>query len=249
MKGRMWGGVLLLAVCECGFADTVAGARPDSGRIRAEISGLGADLYADREASQRRLRDWADSFPRYLIMELAEACREAGDLEVEHRLETLLHQLASEHIFYRPYGFLGVNFQARFLSDQQQAIEIIGVVNGEAADRAGLRTGDYLLEVGGIPISEMEGANGFVDHVSSLLPGEELNLLVERGDKQFRVDVVLGVRLPPDPGHAEYVREQEARIREWIAGLKDDVTDPERPAGHFRLSPAADESGAVQPVE
>ncbi len=236
MKGLGWAGVLLI-ICGYGFADT-AGERPESGRVRAEISGLGADEYEKREAAQARLREWADAFPRYVMVELAEAYREAEDLEVEYRLESLLRELAAEQIFYRPYGFLGVNFQPQMLRDQRQVIEIIGMVNGEAADRAGLRIGDRLLEVGGVPIKEMEGSNGFVDHVSSLLPGEEVNLLVERGDTQFRVDLVLGVRLPPGTEHADYIREQETRVREWIAGLKNRPDDAERPEGHFRLEPS-----------
>lgn len=246
-KCRILGGVLL-TLCGYGFAD-MAGERPGTGRIRAEVSGLGAEHYEEREAAQARLREWADSVPRYVMMELAEAYREAEDLEVEHRLETLLRELAADQIFYRPYGFLGVNFQPRVLPDQRQAIEIIGVVNGEAADRAGLRTGDVLLEVGGVPIKEMGGGGGFVDHVSSLLPGEEVELLVERGDKQFRVDVVLGVRLPPGTEHTAYIQEQEARIREWLAGLKNRPSHSEQPEGHFTLTPSADEAGSVEPVE
>lgn len=233
MSWRLWGGVILMGCGWC-FADAVE-SRPESSRIRTEVAGLGAERYEERESAQTRLRQWSDLLPRYLLVELAEAYREAGDLEVEHRLETLLRELASEQIFYRPYGFLGVNFQPRILSDQRNAIEIIGVVNGEAADRAGLRTGDVLLEVGGVPIEELSGPNGFVDHVSSLLPGEEVGLLVERGDKQFRVELVLGVRLPPNMEHASYMQEQETRIREWLAGLKNRPHASETPEGHFRL--------------
>jgi hypothetical protein len=241
-------GWLLLTVWGCVLAEEAL-QRPAPAEIRSHISGLAADIFLEREAAQDRLRSWAEAFPRYLLTELAEAYRTVEDLEAEHRLEKMLHELAAKQIFYRPFGFIGVNFQPRMLPTRGQVIEVIGIVNGEAADKAGLRMGDFLLEVGGVSVTDMEGANGFVDHVSALLPGEEVELRVERGGTQFKVDLVLGVRMPPAIEHAAYIREQEARIREWLDSLKEEPADPERPAGHFRLTPSAEEAGAVEPVE
>jgi putative serine protease PepD len=63
------------------------------------------------------------------------------------------------------------------------------VTPGGAADRAGVEPGDRILAVDGETVATYEE---FVVLIRSLRPGDEIELLIQRGDKQLTLDLTLG---------------------------------------------------------
>src|SRR5262245_59273960 len=53
------------------------------------------------------------------------------------------------------YGFLGVKFEANEQQDQR-GVRVADVVRGSPASRAGLRSGDRIVEVAGVPVRDYD---------------------------------------------------------------------------------------------
>ncbi|MFO0867509.1 MAG: PDZ domain-containing protein [Pirellulales bacterium] len=81
-----------------------------------------------------------------------------------------------------PLGFLGVG-----LDDRRS--EIIHVYSGMAADKAGLRVHDVVLSVAGRDVKTREQLQA---EVRRRQPGQSVELLVQRGREQLKIQVVLG---------------------------------------------------------
>ena len=83
---------------------------------------------------------------------------------------------------------LGVAVAPRRLrrGGQDQGAEIVGVTEGGAADRAGLRAGDVLLELDGQPIHD---ATGLQRLMTAERIGRSLQALVLRGERRVALDV------------------------------------------------------------
>jgi Do/DeqQ family serine protease len=71
---------------------------------------------------------------------------------------------------------------------------IAGVMRGGPADRAGIRPGDVLLEVGGRPVRD---AQVMLDLIAALTPGEAAHFGLSREGKRQEVPVVIGTRPKP----------------------------------------------------
>ena len=65
------------------------------------------------------------------------------------------------------------------------------VIPGTAAEKAGLKLNDILLEVNDEPLDSREE---FIIIISSLKPGDEARILYQRDGAQLAVKVNLGVR-------------------------------------------------------
>jgi S1-C subfamily serine protease len=63
------------------------------------------------------------------------------------------------------------------------------VTPGGAADRAGVEPGDRILAVDGETVTTYEE---FVVLIRSLRPGDEIELLIQRGDKRLTLELTLG---------------------------------------------------------
>jgi putative serine protease PepD len=68
---------------------------------------------------------------------------------------------------------------------------IDSVTPGGAAARAGLRAGDVILELEGVPVAN---ADELVVAIRDRLPGEEVRVEARRGDRLFTVQLTLGSR-------------------------------------------------------
>lgn len=98
-------------------------------------------------------------------------------------------------------GYLGID--VRELSPQElnqiglhtRAFEVVDVVEGSPAARAGLRQGDLLLGIEGEPLASREAAARVI---ANHKPGERLGLALARGRQLFEAEVVLGKR-PVEP--------------------------------------------------
>jgi len=117
-------------------------------------------------------------------------------------------------------GYLGIKvtavspeMQELFsLPDRRGAI-VQEVVKGLPADEAGLKHGDVILEVNGKPV---DNSSDLVSLVSSIAPGEEVNLTVFRNGQTMAIGVVLAER---DEGMSEEEERRMTRVEEDLLGL------------------------------
>jgi serine protease Do len=117
-------------------------------------------------------------------------------------------------------GYLGIKvtavtpeMQELFnLPDRQGAI-VQEVVTGLPADQAGLKHGDVIRQVNGKPVAD---SSDLVTLVSSIPPGETVNLKVFRDGKTMKIGVMLAER--DEETGIEEARKQ-ARVEEDLLGL------------------------------
>lgn len=90
-------------------------------------------------------------------------------------------------------SFLGVYVEAK-----RVPLKITRVLKGSAAEKAGLKPGDELHEVGGFMLRNSQTLRGVLNR---LAPGTKSVLLVVRGDKRMRLPVQLteAEKMPPKP--------------------------------------------------
>ena len=72
---------------------------------------------------------------------------------------------------------------------------VTGVVNGSPADTGGIAPGDILQAIGKEPIRD---AQRMLETIATLKPGTKTQVLVRRGDKTLRPQIVIGRRPPPE---------------------------------------------------
>ena len=85
-------------------------------------------------------------------------------------------------------GYLGVR-----LSETDDGVTLANVIEDDPADRAGLESGDVVLQAGGKPV---DSAEDIQSAVSAKKPGEQLELQIRRGNDEQTVTVTLGTRPP-----------------------------------------------------
>lgn len=120
-----------------------------------------------------------------------------------------VHQSTKEDISGKRVG-IGV-----VISRQRRGLEIITVVPGTPADKAGLRSGDLLLQVNNEPVDDLDVAAAARKIRGDA--GTTVKLLIYRNSQDLRkeffvkrdmikVSTVRGVRILPDSGGVGYIR-------------------------------------------
>jgi serine protease DegQ len=71
---------------------------------------------------------------------------------------------------------------------------IAGVVRGGPADRAGMRPGDILLDVGGTAVAD---TTQMLNLIAQLTPGAKARMTVMRKNRATTLDVAVGTRPRP----------------------------------------------------
>lgn len=72
-----------------------------------------------------------------------------------------------------------------------KGLRLSGVRAGSPADSAGLKAGDIVVELGGKPVTDLQT---YSDALYSFKPGDEVEIVVLRGDQRVRAKVRLGRR-------------------------------------------------------
>ena len=100
-------------------------------------------------------------------------------------------------------GWIGVEVQEitsgladSFKLTDTKGVIIAGVLRGGPADKAGVKPGDVLLEVGDKPVA---GTPSMLNVVAALAPGSRARLKLRRAGKDISVEVVVGTRPKPQP--------------------------------------------------
>jgi len=95
------------------------------------------------------------------------------------------------------YGYLGLGFDrvpqplTKALGISPGAAQVTEVINGEAADRAGILAGDIITAING---EELRHFNHLRTRIGSYRPGEEILLEIVRDGQPLEVEVRLGTR-------------------------------------------------------
>lgn len=103
--------------------------------------------------------------------------------EVLRVIETLRDQANGVE---RKQGFLGVGLTDR--TDGGQGAVIANVEEGSPADKAGIKSGDVVLAINGVPIT---GRTGMIAVVRDAQPGDTVKVKVERNGKTLTLSATL----------------------------------------------------------
>ena len=97
-------------------------------------------------------------------------------------------------------GWLGIELQSSMkdptkLSDDTQGVEVMNVMRGGPAAKAGLQKGDIITAMDNKPVND---ANTLIQMVARKAPNSVVNLQVMRNKAQSSVNVTLGERQPQE---------------------------------------------------
>jgi serine protease Do len=115
-----------------------------------------------------------------------------------------------------PSGALGISLGER---DTDTAARIDAIVEGQAADKAGLKRGDVIRKVNGKDITNKEH---LIETIKSYMPGEKVELLVKRGSEELTITATLGSRMQlfhPVGDRAEFQNSLGGPLSERRAGF------------------------------
>jgi len=103
--------------------------------------------------------------------------------------------IAQGFVRYPLLGITGTDVSAAvaeaFGLDNRRGAVVDSVQPGSGAAAGGMRTGDLIVAVDGVPLRSM---SDLVAEVRRRIPGETVSFDIRRGAEQFRIDVVLGER-------------------------------------------------------
>lgn len=86
-----------------------------------------------------------------------------------------------------PKGFLGVSDRGE---DEEDELGVeVSITRNSGAEKAGLRTGDVILQLGEAEIRDFEDISDFMDYTK---PGEKVRIMYERNSKKETVEATLG---------------------------------------------------------
>jgi serine protease Do len=83
-----------------------------------------------------------------------------------------------------PNGALGVQ-----LDQKEDVAKIEKIVENGAAEKAGMQVGDLVLKVSG---KEIKNRQNLIETVRAYMPGERIEVVIKRGDKEMTFNVTLG---------------------------------------------------------
>jgi serine protease Do len=102
--------------------------------------------------------------------------------------------------------------------DKPRGVYISSVLPGKAADKAGIKPGDVILEVEGIEVNK---PNQLQAKVGSYNPGDEITLLLWKDGREVTYDIVLEGRDDQITAAREDRRESERKVRSLGIDVKD----------------------------
>lgn len=128
----------------------------------------------------------------------------------------------------RQFGFLGVGFE-----DHARGARVTQVMPDSGASLAGLKKGDVIIEVGGMPVAA--GA-ALRDQIQKFLPGETLPLRVLRSKIEFDAYAKLGSRAQVVPDRGQFMNKLGGQLSLRSGGFPaafahDTVLKPEQCGG------------------
>ncbi len=143
--------------------------------------------------------------------------------EIRLRIKAVVEHLVMRSEVHKSGGFLGVRQRLATQADDRRipagrsGVMIVEVLEDTAAERAGLRRRDIILQLNDKGIDGEAGVVEFTKAISTLEPGTEVRLTVLRDGKVMTLTATLGQR-PLEyvgPQSASYLRAQEQFGQTW----------------------------------
>jgi serine protease Do len=102
--------------------------------------------------------------------------------------------------------------------DKPRGVYVRGVLENSAAEKAGIKTGDVILEIEG---AEMSKPNQVQAKVGSFDPGQDINLLIWRDGKKVTFQVKLGTRDGKIVSESDKKESKESKIKSLGIKVRD----------------------------
>jgi serine protease Do len=102
--------------------------------------------------------------------------------------------------------------------DKPQGVFISDVLPGKAADKAGIKAGDVILEVEGMEVNK---PNQLQAKVGTFNPGDEISLLLWRNGRKEKIDIILEGRDEDVVTTRDKPRETERKVQSLGINIKD----------------------------
>ncbi len=167
--------------------------------VRGLIDALDSPSFKDRKASAQRLIDLG---PQVFYL-LRDAYRSSPSLELRLQIEHVVREAYLQHFVYGRNAFLGIRQGEPLGPDKDPRIQqghvgifITQVIEGTAAEAAGLQAKDVIVEVDGEPIPDksLRSNLSFGESIRVRGPGARLTLTVLRGTSTITKEVILRSR-------------------------------------------------------
>ncbi len=162
------------------------------------VARLGDPSFRVREKASAALKQAAASNHTAVLAACIAGYAATDDVEILARLDEIMLPLVERKLYNRPKGFLGLRLEssAALLEGKAvPAIEAAMIVEGQAAEKAGVKMGDLILAMDGRPVTE-EGTGPFINMIQEMEPGTTVRLEILRGENRITVPVVLAERPP-----------------------------------------------------
>ena len=169
-----------------------------AGSPAEEVARLGDPSFRIREKASAALKQAAATNHTAVLAACIAGYAATDDVEILSRLDEIMLPVVERKLYNRPKGFLGLRLEssAAVLDGKAvPAIEAAMIVEGQAAEKAGVRMGDLILAMDGRPVTE-EGTGPFITMIQEMEPGTTVRLELLRGENRVTVPVVLGERPP-----------------------------------------------------
>ena len=211
-------------------------AEPNVEDLQKIASGLASESFQIREKSQAALAKYARQYPGKVKEGLAPSYLDSVDAEVRYRLAEVIYDAVVDEMEHS--GFLGIIMLTSAITMDNKlvpSIQVSQVLKDSAADRAGVRAGDQIIQVDdltfdGVPRARQPGVVAgrfrtsaslelFKDYIGGRKKGTKVKLKLQRNvggkPRMMEVDVRLGRRTRELMEDHERV-EEERFFDQWL---------------------------------
>lgn len=164
-----------------------------------DVARLGDPSFRVREKATAALKQAATTNHAAVLEACIVGYAATDDVEILSRLDEIMLPVVERKLYNRPKGFLGLRLEASAAvlnGKAVPAIEAAMIVEGQAAEKAGVKMGDLILAMDGKPVTE-DGTSPFIAMIQGMEPGTTVQLDILRGENRVTIPVVLSER-PPD---------------------------------------------------
>ena len=160
------------------------------------VARLGDPSFRVREKASDSLKQAATTNYTSVLEACIAGYAATDDVEILSRLDEIMLPIVERKLYNRPKGFLGLRLEASAAvlnGKAVPAIEAAMIVEGQAAEKAGVKMGDLILAMDGKPVTE-DGTSPFIAMIQEMEPGTTVRLEILRGENRVTIPVVLSER-------------------------------------------------------
>ncbi len=169
---------------------------PDATVVDELISRLGSSDFGEREEATRKLVEIGPG----AFGALQDAYQATDDHEIRLRVQDVVEFAFFQDRLFGRFGFLGIGLDvvdpqaSRHIRPGHTGVLLELVLGETAADRAGLRRDDIIVEIDGKPLAGNLTQDAFSASIREAGPGRPLDLKFDRHGALHSVTAVLGAR-------------------------------------------------------